>query len=431
MTNNNIKNIIWSMGGLCIPAIIAIIFIPLIINNIGVEKFGILSIAWGFIGYASICDLGIGKATTLLVSQYHIRNETLNVKKIISIAFRKSLKYGFCFFVVLSLFIFIGIDKVIASNNISHFDIILCGLLIAITLPIQSISSMYRGVCEAYEEFANVSLVRFIIGIFCFILPYCISLFTNKIYIIISTLLFSRLIGLVFFRYIMSKANKPITEVLNYEIISNDYIESKLSSFGGWYAVSSVISPILVQSDKLFISSIISVSAVTLYSVPYELAIKLTIIPGAIVSVVFPRIIKIMTVDTCKAKIEFKLFFKYTVILMIVVISVFVFFVSDFMMLWLGRDVSYDSILIAKILAIGALINTIGLMYLTLLHTESFSDVTAKIHLFELPIYLVMLYLSCHYFGVVGVAVIWVVRVFIDTILMRFFAKRLCSIYCL
>ena len=47
-----------------IPLPLALIAIPLLLRGIGIEKFGILTIAWALIGYAGFLDLGICRAIT-------------------------------------------------------------------------------------------------------------------------------------------------------------------------------------------------------------------------------------------------------------------------------------------------------------------------------------------------------------------------------
>lgn len=59
-----IKNIAWNLAGLGGPLIVAALTIPALIRMIGLERFGLLALAWGLIGFAGIFDLGIGRATT-------------------------------------------------------------------------------------------------------------------------------------------------------------------------------------------------------------------------------------------------------------------------------------------------------------------------------------------------------------------------------
>ena len=63
------KNTLYSLIGYIIPVIVALFAIPILINSLGVDKFGVLTLAWMITGYFSILDLGIGRALTKLLSE--------------------------------------------------------------------------------------------------------------------------------------------------------------------------------------------------------------------------------------------------------------------------------------------------------------------------------------------------------------------------
>ena len=54
--------------GLGLPLVMAVFAIPGLLTLIGSERFGLLALAWGLIGYAGVLDLGIGRATTQRVA---------------------------------------------------------------------------------------------------------------------------------------------------------------------------------------------------------------------------------------------------------------------------------------------------------------------------------------------------------------------------
>lgn len=60
----NRKHLLINFIGLITPLSAAIFAVPIILENIGAEKFGILTIFWAIIGYSNIFEFGIGKALT-------------------------------------------------------------------------------------------------------------------------------------------------------------------------------------------------------------------------------------------------------------------------------------------------------------------------------------------------------------------------------
>src|SRR6266513_283830 len=63
------RNTIWNLVGSGAPMIVAVFSIPILIRGLGTDRFGVLTLAWALIGYASLFDLGLGRALTQLVAK--------------------------------------------------------------------------------------------------------------------------------------------------------------------------------------------------------------------------------------------------------------------------------------------------------------------------------------------------------------------------
>ena len=63
------KYTIYNLLGYGVPLVVAVVFIPLLIKGLGVERFGILNLAWVVIGYFSFFDFGIGRSLTKIVAE--------------------------------------------------------------------------------------------------------------------------------------------------------------------------------------------------------------------------------------------------------------------------------------------------------------------------------------------------------------------------
>ncbi|MEW8521553.1 MAG: oligosaccharide flippase family protein [Candidatus Thiodiazotropha endolucinida] len=63
------KNVVWNLLSIVVPFLVAIITIPILIDGIGKDRFGLLAISWMFVGYFSLFDFGLGRALTVLVAK--------------------------------------------------------------------------------------------------------------------------------------------------------------------------------------------------------------------------------------------------------------------------------------------------------------------------------------------------------------------------
>src|SRR6266849_10669946 len=62
-------NTFWNLVGTGAPMLVAVVCIPVLIRGLGKDRFGVLTLAWALIGYASLLDLGLGRALTQLVAR--------------------------------------------------------------------------------------------------------------------------------------------------------------------------------------------------------------------------------------------------------------------------------------------------------------------------------------------------------------------------
>ena len=58
------KNIVLNLAGQGIPLVVAVVTIPFVTRGLGPERFGVLALAWTFLGYFAVFDLGLGRSLT-------------------------------------------------------------------------------------------------------------------------------------------------------------------------------------------------------------------------------------------------------------------------------------------------------------------------------------------------------------------------------
>ncbi|WP_192459576.1 flippase [Musicola keenii] len=420
-----INNILWSLVGLLFPIAIAFLTIPYIVEKIGMERFGLLSLAWGLIGYAGVFDLGIGRATTQLVARLLGEGEHVKAYYALKVSEKLSMKVGFFGSLLLCTIIFLGGFSFINYSPSLKHEVLISSFLIAITVPFQCISTMYRGYCEALERFMEVNAVKTGLGLINFLGPYFVSIYTNNIIFMILSLFLSRLFGAglykIFSEFFSRKKSDSIFLLEKKASDTSTFqkeIRHELLRFGGWYTISSIVSPFLVQIDRFFIGGIISAAAVGIYTLPYEIVTKMIMFVGAVSAVALPRYSKVIKIKPEVALREFNLWL-WVVIIFVGAGCGFLFMIlPEFLQFWLKGSVESDSIHVGRILCVGIFINSIGIMFYTLIHALGDSKSTALIHLVELPFYIFLLYFFIVKFGIAGAAIAWTLRVGVDTFFM-------------
>ena len=88
------RNTLYSLIGYALPVIVAIFSIPILIDALGADGFGILAIAWMVTGYFSFLDLGVGRALTKMLSEKLGRNDFEGIPSLIWTALMLTLLMG-------------------------------------------------------------------------------------------------------------------------------------------------------------------------------------------------------------------------------------------------------------------------------------------------------------------------------------------------
>jgi O-antigen/teichoic acid export membrane protein len=92
--------------------------------------------------------------------------------------------------------------------------------------------------------------------------------------------------------------------------------------------------------------------------------------------------------------------------------------------LWLGADFAQHSFRVLQWLALGVLINSLAQIPFALVQGAGRPDLTAKLHLIELPCYLLALWWLISSYGVEGAAIAWTARVVLDALMLFGLARR-------
>jgi O-antigen/teichoic acid export membrane protein len=408
-----ISHVAWSLAGLALPLFAAFATIPEILRQLGAERFGLLALAWALVSYAGIFELGIGRSATQLIAQLRGRDELQSIRRVVTISLRLSMAAGAMSCVAISLIAATGVQGALKYDPALSGEVTLSIWLLALTIPIQVISATYRGVSEAFQQFRAISVLRMLVGTLNFVGPYLMSQNDAALHLQIATLLGTRIVALFFFRHFAIRSLPAASE----QQTGQQSTVKRLFRFAGWVTVSSIISPVLVQADRFVIGTILSASAVTIYVLPYELVSQTLIVVSAVSSVAFPSLTQLLHKGE-EFKATFRRWLLVITITMVVICLVLALLLPYILEIWLGSGFDPKSVVVGRILCIGVVANSIGVMFYALLHAKGRADLTAKIHIAELPIFLLALIWLTAEHGLNGAAVAWSGRMVLDTCLL-------------
>ena len=414
------RNTLYSLIGQAIPVLVAIFSIPILINSLGAAGFGVLTLAWMVTGYFGLLDLGVGRALTKLLSEKLGRGDVEDVPDLIWTALTLTALMGLFGALLISLASSTLVYEVFKIQTALQEEVEKSFYILAICVPIVICNSALRGILESYQRFDLINIVRVPIGSLTFLGPILVLPFSEKLSYIVAALVATRVLEwLINFFFCI----RVVPEMLRNIRLKHSYIGMFLI-FGGWMTISNIIGPLMIYLDRFLIGSIISVSAVAYYATSHEIIIRLMIIPGAIVGVLFPALGAMIGPDPSKAATMFFGGVKYTFISVFPIVLIIFIFAEEGLSVWLGDEFSLRGTIVLQLLAMGALISSLSYFPFAVLHAAGRPDLTAKLHLIETPIYMTMAWVLIVGYGIKGAAIAWVLRAIFDTIILFHMAGR-------
>lgn len=417
------KNIAWNFVGIGLPLVLALATIPQLIAVLGAARFGALTLVWMVVGYFSVFDMGLGRSLTKLVA------ERIDTAKQDEIAFLVWAALGIMFAlgvlgaIIVALFSPWFVTAVLNIRGELTAETTAAFLFLSLSIPIVISSNALRGILEAYQEFGLVNIVRIPLGAMTFLGPLVVSRYTDSLAVIAVVLVLARLVSWTTYLLICLAKYPLIRRFGRYQ----RELGVSLLSFGGWMTVSNLVGPLLLFMGRFFISAMISIEAVTYFVTPYEVVSRLLIIPTVLVSVLFPEISRLASNNTARIRQLYRASMRGLGLVMVVLCGLVYVLAETGLTLWIDAGFAVNSYRVAQILAVGVFINAFGHIAQVVLQGSGRPDITAKVHVGELIVYIPYLSYLTSAYGIEGAAYAWSIRVLISTCVLMFLTNKCLS----
>jgi O-antigen/teichoic acid export membrane protein len=211
---------------------------------------------------------------------------------------------------------------------------------------------------------------------------------------------------------------------LRHRIVWRRAAVGPLLRFGSWMTITNIVGPLMVTLDRFVIGSLLSVGAVAYYATPYEVVTKFWLIPGSLLGVMFPAFSTSFVQDRSRTAQLYSRSVKYLLLTLFPLILLVVVLAEDGLRLWLGTEFARHSARVLQWLAVGVFVNCLAGAPFAAVQSAGRPDLTAKLHLIELPVYLIALFWLTKVHGIEGAAMAWTGRVTFDALVLFGLAKR-------
>jgi O-antigen/teichoic acid export membrane protein len=413
-------NATWNMLGQVLPLLLAAVAIPILIGRLGVDRFGVLTLAWAIVGYFGLFDLGLGRSLTKIVSEALAEGKQAGASAAIWTATAILLCLGAVFTVAIWLLSHWLVYRVIKVPAALQHETLTAIYWLALSIPVITVTAGFRGVLEAQHRFGLVNVARVAMGAFSYAGPLVTAMFSSNLATICAVLVAGRMVAAIAHMMLCLKTLPSLRQgvVLEREVLP------ALVSTGAWITVSNTVAPILTYAERFLVGLLISVAAVAYYATPSEVVMRLLMIPAAITTVLFPAFAAFSVLDTGKLHLTYDRGIRFCFMLVFPALFLIILFAPEGLRLWLGPLFAAKSSSLLRWGAIGILVNSVAQIPYALLQAANRPDLPGKLHLIEVPLYLAALIAGIRMYGITGAAAVWSLRLIVEGLLLLWFVHR-------
>jgi O-antigen/teichoic acid export membrane protein len=396
--------------------LISFITVPIYFHLIGAERFGVLSLAWLFLGYFSAFDLGLGRATSFRIAA--LRDSSAESRAgafwtATAVNLGLGVIGGAALWVAGSVFF----GHVFRVDPGLRPEMVAAVPLLAAAVPTATLSGVLYGALVGREQFLSTNIVSTLSTLLFQVFPIGVVLvFGPNLPLLLASAIFARfaalLVLMVMCRWELTRGHKAridTREVRN------------LLGYGVWVTVATLASPILVFADRVAIGATLGAVAVATYTMPFQLAQRINLIPGALSTSLFPRFVPASAEERESANRVLTLTLA-GVLTILVLVGIIV--LAPFLDLWVGHKMSLLSAPVGRILLIGFWLNAFAYLPSMTLQAAGRPRGVALILVLQIPAYLLALYAAMSAFGLIGCAIVFCLRNAVDWMMFAWAAHR-------
>lgn len=410
MSRRVVRNAVWNVAGTLSSVVVGLVALPVLLHALGAARLGIFTLALGLIGFSGLFDLGLGRALTQGVSrmlgQHRSRED---VAALVWRVLRLLAMFGLFWSVLIWLIVPLVVERVFSLRGDLAAETAFGLRAVAFSIPFALVAVGAMGAMEGLQRFRQLSIWRSALSVVQFGLPTIAALWRPDVGWVILGLAVSRVMSVGIWAHLLNKS-LPIQSGHRGRLEDMN----NLLRFGGWLSVSNLIGPLMVNIDRFYLATILPPSSVAAYTVSYDSLFRVTTIPFAAVGAMFPALSEAQYhPDSSTQMVRFAVVALVTLALPPLLIGAI--FAEPLLTLWLGHSFALTTLPVFKILVIGVFLSCTAHVPYALLQAHGRSDLTAKLHLFELPVFLCLLVLGVSNWGIQGAALAATLRVALDT----------------
>jgi len=419
-TGRLFSGVAWNALGRGLPLVVALLLTPWLLHLMGVERWGLFTLALALVGVLGVLDLGVGPALTRTLSE---RMDSATPAEQAAVA-----RAGLAALGLVSLLGAAGlwfaipvlVERVLNVPPALQAEALTAMRVLACAIPLVVLNAALWGVLAAYQRFAAANIVTVPVNLFYYLGPVLALLVWDSLVGVMLALLACRLANTISYVWLVRRDLPGLWR--GWPRLA---LAAPLLRLGGWITFASLIGQALLYADRFLIGAVLTLTAVAHYATPLDLVLRMWILPVAVSQALLPA----MASGFATLPVATAALLRRGGLLILVGVfpacAVLVAASHEVLRLWLGASFADGGAAVLRILAIGILFSCLAYAPNALLEAIGRPDVTARFVLGQAVVFLPLSALFLWLGGIEGAAVAWVLRVAVDAWGKLYFAARL------
>lgn len=412
-----LRNSGYTLAASLAPVLISFVTVPVFIHAMGEARYGVIAIFAMLLGYFGVLDLGLSRAVAQRIAagggaRSPECGEIFWSGALVNLALGLA---GGAVVLPVARWVFDGQIKVPPELRP---EMLAAAPWLALAVPLALMTQVLRGAMQGAQRFAALNAITTATAVFSQLASVVtVVWFTPALPVVLPIMFMTRLLDLATMGWQVLRHVLP-----NWRPAFRKRRALDLLSFGGWVALSGVVSPLMTTLDRFLIGSVVNAGAVSHYTVPYQLGERTQIVPAAVSDALFPRVASLSIAEA--RDLASRTMSVLSAIMTPALVGGIV-ILQIFLSLWISPAFAAEAALPGRILMAGFCLNSFAFAFLVCLQAGGNPRLVAIAHVIEVVPFLVVLYFGLRLWGLPGAAAAFALRVAADSFLLAHFARAL------
>lgn len=402
-----IAGVAWNALGRGLPLILALLLTPILVGQLGIERWGIFTLALALVGVFGMLDLGIGPALTRALAErignHEREGEGAMVASAIAMLGVVSVAGSIGAFLAVPALV----TRVLNVPPALQDEAIAAMRVLVGSAPLVVVNAALWGVLAAHQKFRAANLVSMPVGIFYYLGPVLVLSVWNTLSGAMLALVACRLVNTLSYAVLVRPLLPSFGPVRLAAVVP-------LLRIGGWMTFSSALSQALNYADRFLVGAMLTMAAVAFYATPLDLVMRFWIFPVAVAQALLPALassFRSLPAETAALLRRGVLLVGAIVLPAALLLAIFA---EPLLRLWLGQAFAAGSAAVARILAVGILFNCLAFAPGSLIEAIGRPELLARFSLVQAVLFLPLSALLLLLVGIEGAAIAWALRAATD-----------------